>query len=670
MQSTFTLSTRVLTLCGALLLTTSLQAQCTVNLIANNNPDFEQFNGDGSVAWWYTFGNGAIGTSTDTPDGSANSGMTVVPATGSQNVYIAQGNRTVTPGVEYRLSAMVKIDNAGGAGAYAAIGMNFRNSSGNDISAYHKEFLDLSATGWNMVSITQTAVETNGSGDAAELVQLFFEVGSGASILVDQVVFEDITPVTPATPCANSKLPGGTFFADLEGFGNDNGSGNVVFSADEGADCSGALRITAQATSGFYGIPAASGEFIELTFEAKAIVDAGFPNGELIFFNANYSANYDAAKVEIQGGDIQPYRVVTAANNPDIANLAVQFTGASGADIVIDNVCARDFTPNPVVPVAGNLIADGDFENGTPFSATTFNQSPTQDPSTGLGAQMFNRAAYGFGATPRIPVTGGVEYTVLLDVKRVGTVQYSKLNYLQYDAAGAQIGGRVDNNLTTTEGSYVTNTLSITPDPAAVEIRLEYESDDGGQANGYTVLDNLAMFEAILLPVELADFSGQNTGKTNRLRWATATEENTEMFYLERSRNGVDAWEQVSMLPAAGNSRVRQEYEVLDAQPFNETYYRLRSVDFDGSEQTFDVIRLTLANTTDLRAYPNPVTSQLTVETTLETATDYQLFDALGRRLLTGRIAAGSVRTLLPTADLPSGRYVLRVGERSISVIK
>ena len=679
MQSTFTLFTRVFALCGGLLLTVSLQAQCTTNLIEDRNPGFENFNGDGSVAWWFTFGNGSIATNADTPSGGGNSGETVVPATGNQNVYIAQGTLPATDGNQYRLAVDIKVTDAGGVGAYVNIGMNFR-TSGADVSEYFKTSVDLTTTDWTLVDGTYTADADDNFGNSpgrenniVDGVQIYIEVGGGASVLVDNVMLLDVTPPAAPVDCAGTLLNNGNFVGDAASW-NNYGS-TFAYDQMEGQDCAGAIRgdcVGGGCGTGQYGITAAEGEFYELTYDARYVSGAGFATGQVLFFNSDFSTSFGSQQVPVQGGELIPYRVVAEANDPTVASVAVQFNLGDGTSGVFDAACLRPFTPEPIRPRTGNLVTNGDFENGLdPFDRSEFNFTDVNDPATGLGARAFNNNNYGFSATNNIAIVGGTQYSLLLDHKQVGTVQFSKLNYRLYEADGiTEIGGRTDNTLQVSQNTFVANQFDFTVPANAAFISIEYEMSDGG-TTGYTVIDNLVLIEtAILLPVELTDFSGQNTGKTNRLRWATATEENTEMFYLERSRNGVDAWEQVSMLPAAGNSRVRQEYEVLDAQPFNETYYRLRSVDFDGSEQTFDVIRLTLANTADLRAYPNPVTSQLTVETTLETAMDYQLFDALGRRLLTGRIAAGSVRTLLPTADLPSGRYVLRVGERSISVIK
>ena len=653
---------------GALLLVcwgSLLPAQCVINLA--NNPSFMDANGAPTVQDYYTFGAGTLSPTTDVTDGTGAS--LVPPATG--NAFVAQSiNSNIIAGNTYTFSVSVKGDLSGGG--YVNIGMDYRDANGSSTGFdFDQESITPDATDMMTFSITRLAPladPANGRPNDAARVQIFVEVGTPAQITVDSFMLVDVTPVDPAQPCANSLIAGGTFASDGEGFGTDDPA--VSFSPDEGVDCSGALRIDGGATSGYYGLNAADGDLVELTFQAKAIADGGFPGGKLIFFNSDYSANFGSAVTEIQGPDFVTYRVVAEATDPSIATFAVELVGSADADIVFDNICALAFTPEPVVPVPGNLVVNGDFENGTtPFSATTFNQKHTQDPATGLGAQMFNRGAYGFGATPNISIVGGQEHTIMVDAKRIGSVQYAKVNYFLYDATGTQIGGRIDNSLTFNGEDFTANTITFTPPMNAAEIRIEYESDDGGQ-NGYTVLDNLSLVNNVLLPAQLTSFTGQAQGKQNILNWETATEDNTDRFEVERSLTGASGWTTVATRVAAGNSTRAQTYVAVDEQPLVSAYYRLRTVDVDGTTELSDVIRIARAEAAAVSAYPNPFGGTLFVESQLEAGGEYLILNSLGRVVQRGNLPAGNQRTELSTDELPAGQYFIRIGDRVISVVK
>ena len=86
------------------------------------------------------------------------------------------------------------------------------------------------------------------------------------------------------------------------------------------------------------------------------------------------------------------------------------------------------------------------------------------------------------------------------------------------------------------------------------------------------------------LPVELRPFDAAVVGSDVEVRWATASEQNTNRFVVERSADE-SGWEEVAALPAAGQSAVLLHYRVLDEQPIDDrSYYRLRATDLEPVE--------------------------------------------------------------------------------------
>ncbi len=206
-------------------------------------------------------------------------------------------------------------------------------------------------------------------------------------------------------------------------------------------------------------------------------------------------------------------------------------------------------------------------------------------------------------------------------------------------------------------------------------------SGAGGVKRTYTVVNGQSETVSLvwescdaLLPVELSHFGGEALAKTNRLYWTTAREENVQWHILERSA-GLDSWEEVARTQGAMVSIEEQRYSLDDVAPLLSAYYRLRSVDYDGSEDISPVLMLERASAgLALQAYPNPVGDRLEVllkSNAVSTAALY-LFTADGREVLSDNrpLEAGSNNLSINLSAVPAGIYFLRVGEQVLRVVK
>lgn len=128
------------------------------------------------------------------------------------------------------------------------------------------------------------------------------------------------------------------------------------------------------------------------------------------------------------------------------------------------------------------------------------------------------------------------------------------------------------------------------------------------------------------LPVQLVSFTGSYENPVVTLDWKTQSELNNEYFTLERSASGIQ-FEEVARIKGAGTTNVQQTYSYVDANPFpNETYYRLKQTDFDGTLEYSKIIRVETgkAATRQLVVYPNPNEgNEFTL--TLDNATSFQV---------------------------------------------
>ncbi|WBO86744.1 LamG-like jellyroll fold domain-containing protein [Hymenobacter yonginensis] len=177
------------------------------------------------------------------------------------------------------------------------------------------------------------------------------------------------------------------------------------------------------------------------------------------------------------------------------------------------------------------------------------------------------------------------------------------------------------------------------------------------------------------LPVELTAFTATaGDPQTVRLAWATASERNSARFEVERSLDG-RTFQPIGTVPAAGTSSSRRTYSLPDQQlPAGATplYYRLRQVDLDGTFAYSSVQVVTRAGqsrpTLTLTLAPNPTQGSTTLHGAAA-STPVQVYDAVGRLVLTARTAAdGSARLVLP-AGLPTGVYVVRCGAQAARLV-
>lgn len=166
---------------------------------------------------------------------------------------------------------------------------------------------------------------------------------------------------------------------------------------------------------------------------------------------------------------------------------------------------------------------------------------------------------------------------------------------------------------------------------------------------------------AAAMPLELQSFSGKTTGSSNWLNWETLTEKDVQAHIVERSADGKQ-WAELGRRPGSLNSTVPIQYELEDAQPFNQTYYRLRSIDFDGKMAFSRVV--TLGEKLSItKVFPNPAVDQVTVQFTALAEEDLRLsiVDLNGRLVWYQPVETkpGLNTAVVPMRQLPAGAYDL-----------
>lgn len=107
-------------------------------------------------------------------------------------------------------------------------------------------------------------------------------------------------------------------------------------------------------------------------------------------------------------------------------------------------------------------------------------------------------------------------------------------------------------------------------------------------------------------PITLLFFTGASRNDQVLLTWATATELNFDYFSVERSANGLD-FSEIEQIKGHGTTNERNDYQMADYNPLvGKNYYRLKSVDFDGYTEYFNVVLVDFSGEKTFTIFPNP----------------------------------------------------------------
>ncbi len=172
------------------------------------------------------------------------------------------------------------------------------------------------------------------------------------------------------------------------------------------------------------------------------------------------------------------------------------------------------------------------------------------------------------------------------------------------------------------------------------------------------------------LPVSLQYFRGRHIkAKHHLLEWATASEERSSHFELERSADGRN-FTAIHQQEAAGFSSDLQQYSYHDKAPLmGVNYYRLRQVDLDGQFEYSQVI--TLLNDDDnsnVVIFPNPTDGLVQVQlSNFDESISLKLYNAQGQLVLHREMeqAIGFTEEMLDLSEFADGVYFLRIEHAS-----
>jgi len=195
---------------------------------------------------------------------------------------------------------------------------------------------------------------------------------------------------------------------------------------------------------------------------------------------------------------------------------------------------------------------------------------------------------------------------------------------------------------------------------------------NSSQGNASTGDDNSTTSLAVtdFLPIKLESFNANLVDCKSDLTWTTSAEENFRKFEVEMSVDGKN-FETVGIVNSKGVSGNGSTYKFKHEGKNGSLYYRLKSVDNNGSYSYSDVINVNRdCDKRKISLYPNPAADVLTVDViNSDVSSSIEaigvLYNSVGKEV--GRYNILNDKNYLDVSKQPSGAYVLKISGNDVN---
>jgi hypothetical protein len=164
------------------------------------------------------------------------------------------------------------------------------------------------------------------------------------------------------------------------------------------------------------------------------------------------------------------------------------------------------------------------------------------------------------------------------------------------------------------------------------------------------------------LPIELINFTVDQSQNNVTLTWETASEIYDNYFEIERSEDG-NSFMKIGQLAAQGNSLNRNKYSFQNDQiKKGRYYYILKQVDFDGNFEYHEVVSILISSTDEQLEVVPTVTSdfvKIRIPFNLEDKT-LEIFSMSGQKIKTYLISKEQTEIDLNLSQLSQGVYFFK----------
>jgi chitodextrinase len=196
----------------------------------------------------------------------------------------------------------------------------------------------------------------------------------------------------------------------------------------------------------------------------------------------------------------------------------------------------------------------------------------------------------------------------------------------------------------------------------------------------YAYIDNVKIEEVAngTLPIDLTQFTGEQTQNGNELTWQVAKENNNKEFQILKSfgKQNFEIIAAISSKAPNGNSNSNLTYKFIDkANTDLSSYYKIKQVDLNGNSKTYPNLVLIKPkfNNTENTVFPNPANNEFTtvIYTGKPDKMQINLFDATGKLLIKKTLDANVGRNdvLVDISAYKAGFYLLKVTNSMDAVV-
>ncbi|MBK8552939.1 MAG: T9SS type A sorting domain-containing protein [Ignavibacteria bacterium] len=180
------------------------------------------------------------------------------------------------------------------------------------------------------------------------------------------------------------------------------------------------------------------------------------------------------------------------------------------------------------------------------------------------------------------------------------------------------------------------------------------------------------------LPVELASFTSNVSGRDVTLNWTTVSELNNAGFDIERTVNG--SWTKVANVTGNGTTTSPHSYSYTDKNLATGNYnYRLKQTDFNGNFEYFNLsneVNVGIPTKYDLsQNYPNPFnpSTSIAYQIPFDGQVSLKIFDMSGKEVasLVNEVkTAGYYTYNFNASNLSSGVYFYTISANNFTATK
>ncbi len=180
-----------------------------------------------------------------------------------------------------------------------------------------------------------------------------------------------------------------------------------------------------------------------------------------------------------------------------------------------------------------------------------------------------------------------------------------------------------------------------------------------------------AFFTGTILPVNLSIYNAQEKNCTVQINWQSTQENNLQKYVVFKSKDGVTFNNIVGTLAGNGTTDRTLGYQLIDNSPYENTFYKLVSVDYNGLEEHHRILTVNAKKCfakTDFvfqKIYPNPVITSATMNVfnnKLDKPYKIILYNSKGAavQVQQGVFVTGNNAVRFNVSRLPKGFYFVR----------